>query len=379
MKLHGQAVRATTLFISLFSASAFAGGTIKLSDEASISIGAGFRTALVAQDKGAPNGKDASKDFQLQSMRLYTSGQLKKNWKFTFNTEKAAENKMLVLDAVVQYEPSEQFNVWAGHLLTPADRIEMNGPYYALSWNQYTVPLYASDQDGQAGSFGRDDGVVVWGSADKFQYALGAFNGLQSDVNTSDSLLYAARFAYNFLNKEQNPGYYTSSTYYGKAGKIFTLGVSAQSQQDGVGVLENGGTVPKTISKDFSGYAADFLLELPTENGAFNLEGEYKSFENDYSALGEDNEFSLFNGDAYFVTAAYFFAGETGTSGWQPYIRRSEQSPKGGDKGDMNELGFNYIVNGHNLRLNLNATDAGSTNQSSERIKAVSFGIQVQI
>jgi len=46
-------------------------------------------------------------------------------------------------------------------MLTPADRIEMNGPYYALTWNQYTQPVYPSDQGGDARTYGRDDGITV--------------------------------------------------------------------------------------------------------------------------------------------------------------------------------------------------------------------------
>ena len=43
-----------------------------------------------------------------------------------------------MLDAIAQFEFSPAFNLWIGRMLTPADRIEMNGPYYGLSWNQYT-------------------------------------------------------------------------------------------------------------------------------------------------------------------------------------------------------------------------------------------------
>src|SRR5690606_25927755 len=154
-----------------------------------------------------------------------------------------------ILDAMVRFEMSPYFNVWVGRMLTPADRIEMNGPFYSLTWNQYTQPLYPSDQGGDAGTYGRDDGVTVWGKAGKFQYAVGAFDGLEGFSNTSDSLLYAARFAYNFLNMEDNPGYYTSSTYYGGLGNILTLGVSLQSQSDGSGSA--------TQSGDFSGYTVD--------------------------------------------------------------------------------------------------------------------------
>jgi len=243
---------------SLFSANAHAAGTIKISDEASVSIGAGLRTQATIADDGAPNGDD-SFDVDVANIRLYVSGQVNDKIGLTFNTDRV-DGEIDVIDAIARFEFSEYFNVWAGQMLVPADRIEMNGPFYGLTWNQYTQPLFASDQDnpnddveGQAGTFGRDTGITVWGAAGKFQYAVGIFDGVEGGPNQSDSPLIAGRFAYNFLNKEDNPGYYTSSTYHGGLGNIFTLAFSFQSQSDGVGSsLESG---------DFFGYTVDLLSE----------------------------------------------------------------------------------------------------------------------
>jgi hypothetical protein len=63
------------------------------------------------------------------------------------------------------------------------------------------VPLLPSDQGGEAGRYGRDEGIVVWGSASQFQYAFDLFDGLQVGANMDDNLLFATRLAYNFLNK----------------------------------------------------------------------------------------------------------------------------------------------------------------------------------
>ena len=147
----------------------FAGGTIEIGDNHSISVGAGLRTALTSVD--------GNKGFNLQSMRLYVNGSLREKVKFTFNTECegcvfgqdsgdpiGAAGDIGVLDAILQFEMSPELNIWVGRMLTPADRIELNGPYYGLSWNQYTVPLLPSDQLGPAGLLGRDDGVTVWGA-----------------------------------------------------------------------------------------------------------------------------------------------------------------------------------------------------------------------
>ena len=203
---------------SLMAANANAAGTIKISDEASISIGAGLRTQVTVQDDGANDGSD-SFDADVGNIRLYVNGQVNDKIGVTFNTDRI-DGDIDVLDAIARVELSDAFNVWVGKMLVPADRIEMNGPFYGLTWNQYTQPLFASDQDnpnddieGQAGTFGRDTGITIWGSTGKFQYAVGVFDGVEDGPNTSDNPLFAGRFAYNFLNKEDNPGYYTSSTY----------------------------------------------------------------------------------------------------------------------------------------------------------------------
>src|SRR5262249_23659783 len=151
-------------------------------------------------------GTDPSNSFSLQSARLYLSGSASKTVKFTLNTEckdcvfgeedsAGAGGRIDVLDAIAQFELKPEFNVWVGRMLTPADRIEMNGPYYGLSWNQYTVPLLPSDQTGKAGLLGRDDGVTIWGKTGKFIYAAGLFDGVDGGPNQKDSMLFATRLS----------------------------------------------------------------------------------------------------------------------------------------------------------------------------------------
>ncbi len=353
--------------------SAIAGGTIKLGEDKSISIGMGIRAAFTAVEDAAPSGEAFSKDFALQEARVYMSGQLDKNYKFTFNTKEVG-GSLIVLDAIMQYEPSKAFNIWMGRMLTPADRIEMNGPFYSLSWNQYTVPLFPSDQGGQAGLRGRDDGLTVWGALGKFQYAVGVFDGYSGAANADDSLLYAARFAFNILNMEANPGYYTSSTYYGGLGDILTVGVSAQQQTDGAGIAGD--------SADFVGVAVDVLFEKVLGVGVVTVEGEYKAMDVDLSAaaLADDASFNLFDGTSYFATAAFLVGSNVGPGKFQPYARFNKNSPSSGKSSDLTEVGLNYIVSGHNLRFNANVTsgDAGISGAAGADVKSFSFGMQQQ-
>jgi hypothetical protein len=255
----------------------------------------------------------------------------------------------------------------------------MNGPFYGLSWNQYTVPLFPSDNDpfnganGVAGTFGRDEGVTAWGNLGKFQYAVGIFEGYTGDANQSDDPLFATRLAYNFLDKEQNPAYFTSSTYFGKAGDILTLGFAAQYQGDGYGTAAQSGS--------FTGYVFDGLFEKPLANGAaITIEGEYKDFEVDTQAATPD--FPMYDGKSYFGTVAYLIGGTTGMGKYQPYLRFTSNDPSVGDSSSLTEIGVNYIIDGHNLRMNLNYTtgDANLTGvKAPEDIDTILFGLQYQI
>ena len=370
---------------------ASAGGTIEFGENMSVSIGAGMRSAFTSVEDSSPDGADYSSNFNVQSLRLYLNGQIHEKVKFTFNTEcescvfgQDAEDKIGaagdidILDGIVQFELSEEFNVWIGRMLTPADRIELNGPYYGLSWNQFTVPLLPSDQLGQAGLLGRDDGVTVWGAFGKFQYAVGAFDGVDGGPNQGDSLLYSGRVAYNFLNRESNPGYYTSSTYYGGLGDVLTIGLSYQVQKDGTGTAASPG--------NFDAVIVDALFEkVLGDQGVLTLEGEYKVFSADLTpaALADPSCFCLFDGNAFFVTAAYLFPRDLGMGRVQPYVRYTSNEPDfaGMEDSDLTEIGVNYIINGHNLRLNANYTtgDANLTGLAGPDVDGFSVGVQIQI
>ena len=363
--------------IAVFSTPVWAGGKIQIDDTRWVNFGAGIRTSIASASDGAPDGSSRSNNFNLENMRLYVSGQVTEDFKFYFGTEKMW-GEYGVLDAIVQYEPSETFNVWMGRMLTPADRIEMNGPFYGLTWGQYSVPLYPSDNDidngadGVAGTYGRDEGITIWGSLGKFQYAVGVFDGYSGTANQNDAPLFATRLAYNFFNKEANPGYYTSSTYYGKAGDILTLAISAQSQKDGYGTAAQSGS--------FSGYAIDGLFEKPLGGGAvITVEGEYKSF--DVSTSAATPVFPMFDGSAYFASAAYLIGAQFGPGKLQPYVRYTNNDPLVGSSSSLSELGVNYIITGQNLRLNLNYTsgDANASGSKGTDTDTVLFGMQFQI
>lgn len=362
-KRPGQALLASGLLLA--AASVQAGGKIAIDDTKWISIGAGARGSFTSMEDSAPNGSDWSNDFNADSARIYINGQIHEKIKFELNTEcvfcgNSALEEFALLDAIAKFELSPFLNIWAGRLLVPAERQELNGPYYSTTYDAFKTPFYSSDfsvdfGNGGAGVYARDHGVNLWGAAGPkgaLQYVFGVFNGLESSggsgPNQDDSLLFAGRIAYNFLEVEKNPGYYTSGTYYGTGGDIFTVAFAFQTQDDGAGSFLNAG--------DFFGYSFDVIFEKVLPNkGVFTFNGEYKDFDADYdvAAFADPDCFCMFDGSSYSLVGLYLFPQTIGIGKFQPYVRYTDVSANGSADRDEIEGGVNYIIDGHNARVSL--------------------------
>jgi len=348
--------------------SAQAGATFKIDDTKWLSMGVGIRTSFSAVESGAieggagadQQGSKWSNDFAVDNARIYLNGQVHENIKFEFNTESqfnSATNAedFFLLDAIAKFEFNDMVNIWVGRQLVPSDRAELNGPFYHSTYEFNKTPFWPNDQSAYgAGKYGRDDGINLWGAltADKkLTYVVGVFNGTTGTASSDhdDNLLYAGRVSYNFLNVEQNPGYYTSSTYYGKAGDILTVAFATQWEQDAIGTNAQD-------SSDFFGYSVDLLGETTLGNGAVvTVEGQYKKFElsgpSKVLLNGVNN--SMFEGDAYTGTALYLVPGKIGIGQLQPYVRYTANDAENTTGSDEIEAGLNYIIDGHNARVSL--------------------------
>lgn len=382
-----------------YAATAQAGATFKIDDTKWVSVGAGLRTSFRAQESAAgANGDRWNNDFALDNIRLYINGQIHKYLKVEFNTDcQTCGNggEVRVLDAIGKIEVDPLYNLWVGRMLVPAERREMNGPFYSAVYNIFAsgTPFEPADynlvikSDGtSAGSFGRDDGVTFWGAAfdGRFQYAAGFFRGLRGGANVDDNILYAQRFAYNFWEVEKNPGYYTSGTYYGKGGDILTVAVSNQYQEDGAGTAADPGT--------FRGTTVDVLMEkvLPG-GGVITFNGEYKNYgiSNGYSQASRDagGGFTMFEGNAFDVSGMYLFPQKVGIGQFQPFLRYVNVDPINSANREVYEGGLAYIMDGHNAKifmsyqygdlltkgLNYSSTAAG------ENVSQMMVGFQWQI
>ncbi len=350
----------------LWQSEAHAGGKIALDETKWVSLGVGVRGSFSAVEDQAPSGSDWSSQFNLDNARIYINGQVHEYIKFEVNTECAFCGNgnlqdFILLDGIIKVELASYFNFWGGRLLVPAERQEMNGPFYSTTYDAFKTPFFPADFSvkygtGGAGIYERDNGFNLWGAAGPegaFQYAFGIFTGLQSapgsGPNQEDHLLYGMRIAYNFLEVEKNPGYYTSGSYFGTAGNILTLGCAMQYQADGAGTFDNPG--------DFYGLALDLLGEAPTDVGVFTVNGEYKYFDSSYSIEAfndvDPNGFLMFSGNSFSLIGLYLIPNEVGIGKFQPYVRYTGVYPDDSADRDEFEVGLNYVIDGFNARASI--------------------------
>jgi len=408
-KRRGLAAGVLAGLLLLGGTEAWAGGKISIDDTKWVSLGIGGRFSFAAKEDAAPSGGAWSKDFNVDNTRIYINAQAHKYLKFEVNTDcvfcgNSSLEEFALLDAIAKIELSPYFNIWAGRLLVPAERQELNGPFYSSTHDAYKTPFYPSDfsvnfGSGGAGVYARDHGVNIWGAAGPegaFQYVFGVFAGLQSSAgsgpNEDDHPLFAGRVAYNFLEVEKNPGYYTSGTYYGTGGDILTLALATQYQEDGSGSRLNAG--------DFFGLSSDLLFEKSfSDVGVLTINGEYKYFAANYSsdifitdatdpAFDSDpNKFPMFDGNAYSFVGLYLLPQTVGIGKFQPYVRYTGVHPDGSSDREEFELGTNYVVDGHNARIALyyqygDIATKGlnySPSASGDEISAIKLSIQLQI
>ena len=338
------------------------------------------------------------------------NGQLHKYIKFEFNTECfncsaqggngnggagnlfGSNSSIGLLDAIGKFEFHPMVNLWVGRMLLPSERGELNGPFYHATFDGFRTPFFPADFSGNfnngAGLYGRDNAATLWGKihpsfGTHLLYAVSVSQGLRNLTNPGNSLMYTGRLQWNLLNDENNPGYYTSGTYYGTAGDIAAIAVSVQHQKDGAGSATAG-------VSDFTGASVDVLVEkvLPNNGGVFTFNGEFKRHWANYGspATAASDCFCTFNGDSWTVYGLYLIPHEVGIGRFQPYVRFVSIDPRYSALRQEFEYGVNYIIAGHNARVSVygrygDIESKGLTNfgSSASGNKVDSFHVALQL
>jgi hypothetical protein len=299
-------------------------------------------------------------DFQLHtSGRVYGIVSYTANIVATYNPD--VQGTAGLLDGIIQIEPSDYFNVWLGRMLVPVDRSNFSGYWFAAPWHypgfgfvdgQVTAPL--------EGPFGRNDGATVWGQVGggMFKYYLGVF-----DLhNVEQSPLFSGRLALALLDPE--PGYYNSSTYYGK--DILSIGAGFHAKKDGTS-----GTNATTGLADTDTYTelnVDVLFEKNFAGaGVLDLEGALYKFGGDYQRtdLG------------WYGVASYLLPNAIGPGKLQPLVRVQQALPTDDvvdETSTLIDAQLGYVVNSYATRFALGYR-RGSAGDLD--VQALYFGAQI--
>jgi hypothetical protein len=272
------------------------------------------------------------------------------------------QGTLAILDLIARFNIDDAFHIWVGRMLVPSDRANFSGFWFAAPW-YYAGTFSPHGFIGPAeGPYGRNDGTTLWGQLEGglFKYYVSAFN--LYDGTTSP--LWSGRLNLSLINPE--PGYYHSSTYYGK--DILAIAIGGQAQANGsVQGMPATGTAPK--KDDYYEFNADVLFEKDLHDaGVIDLEGAV------YKYMGDYQYFDL----SYLLLASYMTADKLGPGKLQPLVRFQQGVPKKGDSDSSIEVQLGHVIEAYSARLALGfqhttvATAAGSQDGN-----ALYLGVQV--
>jgi hypothetical protein len=336
-----------------------------------VSVGAGLRTSFTHtqfESDDIDTTDEGFNNFTVNNARLYVNGSITKNIKLTFNTDyDPGSNEVRLLDAVGQISFSPKANFWMGRFLPPSDRVNLNGPFYAHSWNVFADGI----QDSYPMIYqGRLNGVAYWGQFNKLKVSGGVFDGGGTTSQTSvlgsagsfggddNDLISAARLQYDFWDAED--GYYLNSTYYG-AKNLLAIGVAGQIQ-----------------GQDHTAWSADFLLEKKVGmGGAYTVEAEYAR----YSQLGLTFSPSDTT-DGFFFLGSYLFPSSSAMGKWELLGKWGQAYLKGfGPKETLTttEGNVNYIIKDFNARVMFFILDQRLDLNDSANTWKAGVGLQFQM
>lgn len=297
-----------------------------------LDIGLGLRTDFTF-DPDRDGDDDAPVYIIGYNLRPYISGQVHRNIKFEGNLD-AADDDVVVLDAVLKFEFNDYANFWVGRFLAPSDRANLSGPYYQNAWVYPGVNAYPFSYAG------RDEGLAYWGQYEGgvVKWQLGVFG--MEDAGTPDPR-FAGRVTVNLFDPE--PGYYNSSTYYGSK-NILAFGATLQHQP-----------APEDAPDEAANtlWSLDALFEKNLGPGTLDLEGAF------YGFGGADQ------GTSFFVLGSFLFPERVGIGQFQPMLRLERLALQEGDPNPFGgpplpedgasrlgiDAGLHYIISGHNARL----------------------------
>ncbi len=260
---------------------------------------------------------------------------------------------LAILDLHGKLEFNDAFNLWVGRMLVPSDRSNFSGPWFMAAWNYPGFYVSGAGPIGpKQGFFGRNDGATAfgWFAEGMAKYYLGVFD--LHDIGASP--LFTGRF--NLALRTKEPGFYHSSTYYGK--EVLSIGLGAQYQKNAYGMDVN-----------YFEYNADVLFEQPLAGGhVLDVEGAFYGY--------DDNNPIKRN---FFALASFLIGQEVGPGKLQPLFRFQGATPRVGDMWRIIDAQVGYVIKDYAARIAVgyqNKKYAGMVGDVSEN--QIFLGLQLQ-
>jgi hypothetical protein len=366
-----------------------------------VSLGVGLRTSYsMTEDRGGTKtdgvsgGRNWDKNFNVENMRFYLGAKVTDNIRLEINTEifssgtgsdaqgfpnspgiETISDDIRLLDAFVEYTWNDYFHIRFGRHLPASDRYNLDGPFYQ---NSFDFPGVVQRYPNKA--VGRVEGVSYWGQykGGKFKWQFTVSEGREIPASANDDedhLQFSGRLTYNFWEPE--PGFYNSSTYYGKK-DVLAIGLVGWHQTDGVGTITSDGKE----YKDFNAWNVDFLLEKHYDWGTIDIEAAY--FDYGTNGVSDIDDGGQSDGSAWTAGFSYLYPKKIGwgypqfVSRWQEFNPTDNTTSEGFVESKL-ELALHYIIQDHNAKIALvySNTHLGNVPRN-EDVGAVKLGMQFQ-
>jgi hypothetical protein len=239
-----------------------------------------------------------------------------------------------IMDAIISFDPIEEFHLWAGRLLVPVDRSNASGPFFMIPWNYpgfLTVGATTIVTAPKEGPSGRNNGAVAWGDikGGRLTYLAGVFD----NANPATSPLYSGRVRLALWDKE--PGFWGNGSYFGEK-NLLSIGLGGQYQKHGSASMTLG-------DKDWAEVNADVLFEMKLPGGSWLTIEEAVYINNVHSGGVSASGYTL----------AAYATPTLGVGNIQPMVRHQWARLK--DNMGTNpwniDAGIAYLVKGPALRL----------------------------
>jgi hypothetical protein len=337
------------------AAPARAQAEIKVSDDVSMKFG--ILGQFWADWLRNPTLDDTSKNLFVRRIRLLFGGQVAKYFTFfaetdspnlgrTLPTGKNITPAVIIQDIWGEFKPADAFMIDAGLMFVPFSRnaIQSAASLLPIDYGPFTFSQSAPTQS----STGRDTGFMARGyvAKNRLEYRIGAFMGSR-DPNSFDSLRYAGRLQYEFLDTE-GTGFFYTGTYLG-AKKVASIAGAFDSQGD------------------YHAYDADAFIDYPIGRGAVTAQFDYNRFD------GGTRFATLPKQDVYFFEAGYYVRAIKA----EPVVQYSHRDIVNTSTGDTTQwsVGGNFWWAAHNANVKAAYTRISPKNLAKQN----EFTIQLQV